>query len=113
MKAYHIRVYGGYCEYSKIVFAETVGKAKAYAAGSDGFEVFGFTEIRATRAPELDPFYRGNVEMDWYNSSDRMVMVKLAGFRCSDECDCEGKDCPAHDFCGRAQEEEENAEQAD
>lgn len=111
MKAYHISDYGGYCEYSKIVFAETAGKAKAYAAGSDGFEDFSFTEMRAIRVPELDELYRGNVEMDWDNAGDRMAMVKLAGFRCSDDCDCEGKSCPAYDFCGRAEEEAAEAEE--
>ena len=49
--------------------------------------------------------------MDWDNAGDRMAMVKLAGFRCSDECDCEGKSCPAYDFCGRAEEEAAEAEE--
>ena len=105
MKAYKIRDKDYYCEYSKIVFADTAGKAKAYAAGSDGFEDFCFTEIRATRCPQLDALYRGNIEMDWDNDLDRMAMVKLAGFRCGDDYDCEGESCPAYEFCERAQEE--------
>ena len=106
MKAYLITDRGGYCEYSKIAFAETAGQAKAYAAGSDGFEDFCFTEIRAIRRPQLDAFYRGLGEMDWYNAGDRMAMVKFAGFRCADDYDCEGEKCPAYDFCERAEEEE-------
>lgn len=107
MKAYQITDRGGYCEYSKIVFAETSGQAKAYAAGSDGFEDFCFTEIRAIRCPQLDELYRGRGEMDWYNAGDRMALVKLAGFRCADDYDCEGEKCSAYDFCERAQEERE------
>ena len=107
MKAYQIRDKYGYCEYSKIVFADTSGKAKAYAAGSDGFEDFCFTEIRATRCPQLDALYRGNIEMDWDNDLDRMAMVKLAGFRCGDDYDCEGESCPAYEFCERAREDEQ------
>ena len=107
MKAYQITDYGAYCEYSKIVFAETAGKAKAYAAGSDGFEDFSFTEIRATRCPELDALYRGAVEMDWDNAGDRMAMVRLAGFRCGEDMDCEGTSCPAYEFCERAKDEAE------
>lgn len=110
MKAYEITDRGGFCEYSKIVFAETAGKAKAYAAGSDGFEDFCFTEIRAIRCPQLDALYRGCVEMDWDNAGDRMAMVKLAGFQCGYDYDCEGKSCPAYDFCDRAQEEAEEGE---
>ena len=104
MKAYQITDRGGFCEYSKIVFAETAGQAKAYAAGSDGFEDVCFTEIRAIRCPQLDALYRGRGEMDWDNAGDRMAMVKLAGFRCGDDYDCEGKKCPAYDFCERAEE---------
>ena len=107
MKAYIITDRNGYCEYSKIVFADTAGKAKAYAAGSDGFEDFSFTEIRAIRRPQLDAMYHGVIEMDWLNDRDRIAMVKLAGFRCTSDYDCEGKSCPAYEFCERAQEEAE------
>ena len=47
MKAYIATDRGGDCPYSKVVFAETAGKAKAYTAGSDGFEDYVFTEEEA------------------------------------------------------------------
>ena len=113
MKAYQITDRGGYCEYSKIVFAETAGQARAYAAGSDGFEDFTFTEIRAIRCHELDAFYRGSIEMDWDNAEDRIAMVRYAGFQCSYDYDCEGKACPAYAFCERGQEKAEEAEEGE
>lgn len=56
------------------------------------------------RAPELDQFYHGKSEMDWFDSDDRIAMVKHGGFHCSSEVDvykekCEA--CPAHEWCER------------
>lgn len=45
-----------------IVFAESPGMAKAYAANCDGFDCYGFTDIRVKRCPNLDKFYRRKEE---------------------------------------------------
>lgn len=41
-----------------VVFAETPGKAKAYAANCEEFDCYSFTDIRVKRCPNLDRFYR-------------------------------------------------------
>lgn len=102
MKAYKVTdVHGdGYCT---VVFAETRGKARSIAMGTDCCEDTEFINIRATRIPELDEEYRGYSEMSWYDTQDRIALVK-AGFYCSleflyetnfKECDY----CPARDYC--------------
>ena len=53
MKAYSVSDRNGDEGYSLVVFAETAGKAKAYAAGTDKFYDYGFTGIRAIRQPML------------------------------------------------------------
>ena len=105
MKAYIISDLKGYCEYSTIVFAESRGKAKATAICTDSFNEYDYTEISARRVPKLDKYYRGEDEMDWYNTEDRIAMVKDGGFSCDPECweeeDC--LECPAWQWCDRCE----------
>lgn len=87
-----------------VVFAETAGKAKAYTAGTDTFCDYGFTGIRVLRKADLDRFYKGKTEMDWFDPKERIAMVRYANFECSHElsdaeCGCE--DCEAKKWCGR------------
>lgn len=88
--------------YSLVVFAETVGKAKSYAAGTDEFCDYGFTGIRAIRQPMLDKYYKGKPEMDWCKAEDRIALVKECGWFCDHEYldrerDC--PECPAAEWC--------------
>lgn len=104
VKAYSVSDRNGDEGCTLVVFAETVGKAKAYAAGTAEFCDYGFTGIRAIRQPMLDKYYKGESEMDWYDPKDRVAMVRYANFECSSEmsfaeCNCES--CPAKKWCGR------------
>ena len=110
MKAYLVRDEKRDEDYCAVVFGETRGKAIQAALRTDACEDGEWTDIRATRVPELDSYYRGREEMDWLDDSDRVGMVRYAGMRCSDEmniseCGCE--DCPAKDFCSRYQDRED------
>lgn len=49
MKAYTASDRNGDSGYSIVVFAETAGRAKAYAANSETFDDYDFTEIRVNR----------------------------------------------------------------
>lgn len=104
MKAYIATDRNGEQGTAMVVFAETDGKAKAYAARSDTFCDYGFTGIRVNRCKELDSYYRGKAEMDWLDYTDRVAMVRYADFECSYEVDnpeCELSECPAQKWCGR------------
>lgn len=90
-----------------VVFAETRGQAKVLAQSTDACEDMDFVDIRAVRAPELDQFYRGKSEMDWFDPDDRIAMVKYGGFHCSYEADEKCKTCPANKWCSRYKEEED------
>lgn len=101
MKAY---IVSDRCDplFSTVVFAETAGKARAIAQGTDACEDLDFIDIRATRVRSLDSYYKGESEMNWYDPEDRVAMVRFANFECSRECDdpnCEP--CPAKEWCGR------------
>lgn len=87
---------------STVVFSETRGKARARAMHTDACEDVDFCRIEVRRKPQLDKYYvEGKTEMDWYNSKDRVALVKECGFRCSYETleyiDC--SDCPAKQYC--------------
>lgn len=104
MKAYIIQDLRGYADYSTVVFAETNGKAKAIAITTDAFNDYEFTEISARRVPALDKYYRGKKEMDWFDSNDRVALVREANFSCSYEyelADCDCETCPAKQWCDR------------
>lgn len=99
-----------------IVFAETRGKAISKALHhSDGtFDWYTFTELWAKRRPQFDEYHHGRDFMDWCNDDDRVAMVRLGGFRCSDDC-CmsyaECLECPAHEWCGEFEEMEKETEE--
>lgn len=103
MKAYRVTDREGYSEFSVIVFAESAGKAKAAALGTDEFPMgdWSFTDMSARRVPELDPFYRGKYRMEWEDMEDRVVMVRYAHCYCHpdyvDLNDC--KECKATEWC--------------
>lgn len=90
MKAYSITDKD--CTYTAVIFAETRGKAVSYALCIEPFEYCRFTELYATRRPELDSSYRGHTEMDWDDDEDRADMVRHAGFQCDEEY-FDFKDC--------------------
>lgn len=111
MKAYIVRDEKCSEDYCTVVFAETRGKARRAAMSTDACEDGEFIDIRATRVPELDSYYRGEYEMNWYDDNDRIGMVRYAGMQCSyemsdSECACE--DCPAKEFCSRYEDREDN-----
>lgn len=105
MKAYKVRDRIGYSDYSVVVFADTPGKAKALALGTDEFQSgdWDYTELTVERIKALDGFYRGNWYMDWDNMQDRVALVRYAGYRCDPDYaeldDC--KDCEAKGWCGQ------------
>ena len=104
MKAYIASDRNGESGYSMVVFAETAGKAKAFASNSDRFDYYDFTDMRVRRCKELDSYYQGRLEMDWLDDNDRVAMVRYANFECSGEIwhpDCETVECPAQQWCGR------------
>lgn len=113
MKAYIVQdkdEYGG----ATVVFAESRGAARSAAMNTETCDGLEYMEIRATRAPAMDQFYKeGKKEMDWYNMEDRVAMVVHAGFACEEIYDlarCEN--CPAHDECWQYESEiEEMAEE--
>lgn len=112
MKAYSVTDKNE-CAFSTIVFAETAGKARMLAQRTDACEDVEFTDIWARRVPELDDAYRGRDEMDWMNDADRVRMVKDAGYHCSYEVDISEtkcKECPAFEWCDRAEEYREEGE---
>ena len=82
MKAWNVTDRNGYAYYSVIVFAETRGKAKSSAIGTDEFPKcdWDFTELRARREPALDGAYRGAWRMEWDNDKDRLAMVRWGGY---------------------------------
>ena len=113
MKAWLVRKEGEFC--ATIVFAETRGKARALAMNTEVCEDANFTDIEVCRKPQMDKYYKeGKKEMDWFNSKDRIALVKDANFVCDIDYlqweDCES--CSAKDFCDRYQDhlESENKE---
>lgn len=100
MKAWLVRDKDEFC--ATVVFAETRGKARALAMHTEVCEYADFIDIEVTREPQMDKYYKeGKKEMDWFNSKDRVALVKDCNFRCSDEVfdieDCEH--CPAKEYC--------------
>ena len=89
---------------ASIVFAETRGKAKALAMGTDACEDVPFIRISAKRRPELDKYYvPGKTELYWFKADDRIALVKDGGFVCCDEYfeveEC--PNCPACEYCDK------------
>ena len=98
-----------------VVFAETRGKARALAQSTEACEYVDFTDIEVRRKPQMDKYYKdGKKEMDWYNSKDRIALVKDCGFVCDRDYwereDC--NTCPAKEFCENYDEEMESESNA-
>ena len=105
MKAWLVRVKHDFG--ASIVFAETRGKARSLALDTDCCEDAQFCDIEVRRAPNMDKYYKeGKREMDWFNSKDRIALVKDAYFVCDIDYlqweDCES--CSAKDYCDRYQD---------
>lgn len=103
MKAYGVHDKNWYSDYTVIVFAETVGRAKSIALGTDEYPYpdWQYIELMAWRIPVLDECYRGHSIMDWYDDKDRYDLVTKwktwCGSEYYDERDCEL--CCAKDVC--------------
>jgi hypothetical protein len=100
VKAWLVRVKDRFC--ATVVFAETRGKAKSLALSTDCCEDADFCDIEVHRESQMDKYYvEGKKEMDWFNSKDRLVLVKDCGFRCDEDYfepeDCET--CSAKEYC--------------
>lgn len=102
MKAWLVREKDAFC--ATVVFAETRGKARALAINTEACEDAKFTDIEVRSKPQMDKYYKdGKTEMDWFNSKDRIALVKDCGFVCDIDYlqweDCES--CSAKDYCDR------------
>lgn len=100
MKAWLVREKDEFC--ATVVFAETRGKARVMAMHTETCEDADFIDIEVHRKPQMDKYYtEEKKEMDWFNSKDRIALVKDCGFRCCDDAfeieDC--KYCPAKEYC--------------
>ena len=99
-KAWLVREKGEFC--ATVVFAETRGKARERAMHTDACEDVDFINIEVHRLKDADKYYKpGKSELDWFNSEDRVAMVKDCGFTCIPDAhsaeNCEV--CPAKDLC--------------
>jgi hypothetical protein len=111
MKAWLVRKEGEFC--ATVVFAETRGKARSMAMSTEVCEDAEFVDIEVRRKPQMDKYYEdGKKEMDWFNSKDRIALVKDANFVCDadylqwEDCDT----CSAKEFCDRYQDHLESEE---
>ena len=106
-KAY--QVYTDYEDAALVVFANSAGKAKAFAARyCEIFCDYNFTELRVRRLKIADTFYRGGSMLDWDDPQDRRNLVSI-GWHCDEEWwepeDC--AECSAEDICEWWQERKE------
>lgn len=93
---------------STVVFAKNVLEAKRIAIRSETCEDADYINIRVQRFPQMDKYFRGEPEVDWYDMEAREALVAL-GWMCletSEECDA----CQARAFCGRWEGENEDNE---
>ena len=102
MKAWLVREKDEFA--ATVVFAETRGKAKSLAMHTEVCEDVDFCNIDVYRRPNLDKYYsEGKKEMNWWNSKDRIALVKDGGFVCDpdywDMEDCGY--CSAKDYCDK------------
>lgn len=85
-----------------VVFAETRGKAKVLALSTEACEDSDFMSIEVRRLKGVDKYYKpGKRELDWFNTEDRIAMVKDFGFTCIPDAHCAEtcNVCPAKEFC--------------
>lgn len=90
---------------AEVVFAETRGKAKSLAKYTDACWDTSFVDIRVTREPAVDKFYKeGKWHLDWEDPEDRVLLVSICNFRCEyvdlDVCN----QCSAKEFCDAYQD---------
>lgn len=109
MKAWVVKDKDGECG-SEIIYAETRGKAIAYALSAcDNFEYLEWVDLRARRFKEFDKYYEGDKHPEfWLDDKFRLILVRDHGWFC---CECwDGKKCPAYPYCSeyRAEYGKEN-----
>lgn len=103
LKAYYAGEKDGDC--ATIVFAESATQAKIEAQSCDCCEDARYIDIRVRRLPKADGLYKGDREIDWYDSETRITLVRDFGWSCwetSWECDS----CPAKQYCHWHEKEE-------
>lgn len=99
MKAYSVTTNDGECG-CNIVFADSVGKAKALALTLDEFEDCKFTDIVAKRKPKLDGMENCEPrDNPWLNDEIRTILVKEYGWYCFEPTEEECKKCCCNEFC--------------
>ena len=90
----------------RIVFAETRGKAHAYALKwLDDFDCCEWSDLRVRRFMEWDSHYKGIQETDW--NEDRLELVRDFGWHCFEYLEEWCKDCEAKQYCIYHQDVEE------
>lgn len=102
MKAYKAWDANSIEPYQTVVFAENAREAKRIAFETETCEDADYINVRIQRYPQMDEYYRGSAEIDWYDIEDRQVLAAL-GWTCldtSEECDT----CPAKESCGHWEE---------
>ena len=98
MKAWLVREKDEFC--ATVVFAETRGKARAMAMYTETCENADFLDIEVHRKPQMDKYYvEGKKEMDWFNSKDRIALVKDCNFTCGDDYKDDCETCSAKEYC--------------
>lgn len=109
MKAWLVREKGEFC--AEVVFAETRGKARAFALHyCDCCDGANFTDIEVRREPNADKYYKeGKWHLDWDNPKDRIALVKDCGFICDyswiawEHCE----ECAAKEYCDQYNDHKE------
>ena len=88
---------------SVILFAETRGKALAYAVNMDEFDGAEWIDLRARRFKGFDKYYKGYTELDWYDDEIRLTLVKDFGWACEEADSIWCEECVAKQYCGEWQ----------
>ena len=81
-----------------VVFAETANKARYLAQSTDACEYADYVDILASRAPELDQYYYGRLEIDWHDPEMRVILVRDYCWACLDTSQ-ECQKCLAIKWC--------------
>ena len=94
-----------------LVYAASASKARyiAYGFCDDVFDgaYYNFKDFldctTVRREKDMDGFYRGKDILDWYDSEDRIALVKTLGWHCFDYgCNAEDygcRNCAALQYC--------------
>lgn len=85
--------------WSVILFAETRGKAIAYAKSMDEFMYCEWIDITARRFKEFDQYYKGEPEVDWYDDEMRLILVRDYGWTCDEPLNDMCDKCVAKKYC--------------